>query len=231
MKISVIIPCYQQAQYLPTAVDSALKQTYNNFDIIIVNDGSPDNTREIAEDYARKHKNVKVINQSNKGLASARNTAIMNSDADAILPLDSDDFIDETYLEETAKLMIENPKFGIVGTDLEMFGEQEIIMRVNYPVTLEHLKDNNQIYVCSLIRREAINQCGGYNPKMDRLGGWEDWDLWIDIIKRGWEFGYVNKPLFHYRRRSGGMADQTIGREKELKGQIIKNHPEIYESE
>lgn len=229
MKASIIIPCYKHVQYLPEAVDSALAQTYNNFDIIIINDGSPDNTREVAEDYAKKHKNIRVINQSNKGLASARNSAIINSDSQVILPLDADDKIDKTYLEKTIKKMIDNPSVGIVGTDMQIFGEQDVLLRLTRPTTLENLKVNNQLFVCSLIRREAINQCGGYNPKMDRLGGFEDWDMWIDIVKRGWGVEYVAEPLFYYRRRSGGMADQTIGREKELKEQIMKNHPELYE--
>lgn len=230
MKVSIIIPCYNQAQYLDEAIESVLNQTYKNNEIIIINDGSPDETQEMAEFYAKKHNNIKIIKQSNKGLAAARNAGIMMATGDAILPLDADDWIEKDYLEETVRVMVDDNEIGVVTTDLRTFGQMdEVWMRPNYPVKIENLKNNNQIYVCSLIRKEAVLQCGGYNTKM--IHGYEDWDLWIDIVKRGWKVGYVNRPLFHYQVKPDGMYNQVKDTWHEWnKEQIRKNHPELYEN-
>ena len=93
--ISIIIPCYNQAEYLPQAIESALNQkTGEDFEVIVVNDGSTDNSLEIAKSY----KGIKVISQVNKGLSSARNTGIMNAIGDYILFLDADDnFYEDEY--------------------------------------------------------------------------------------------------------------------------------------
>lgn len=229
MKVSIIIPCYNQEMYLGKAVDSALNQTYGDKEIIIVNDGSPDGTREIAEYYANQHNNVRVVNQSNKGLSGARNAGIMNSTGDAILPLDADDYIEPDYLSETVPVLLDNPDIGVVATDLQTFGQtEEIWMRPNYPTKVENLMVNNQIYVCSLIRKEAILQCGGYNTKM--IHGYEDWDLWIDITKRGWKVGYVPRPLFHYRIKENSMYTDSLENWHQWNiDQIHKNHSELYE--
>lgn len=100
--ISIIIPNYNQGQYILEAIESALNQTYDNFEVIVVNDGSTDNSLEIARKYP-----VKIINQTNKGLASARNTGIMNSKGDYLLFLDADDILLENCLEVIARTIKE----------------------------------------------------------------------------------------------------------------------------
>lgn len=99
MKVTVGIPCYKQAQYLPDAITSALSQTYKDIEVIVVNDGSPDDTKEVAERFP-----VKVVTQVNKGLASARNAAIMNMRGQYFLPLDADDILTENCVEELVRV-------------------------------------------------------------------------------------------------------------------------------
>ena len=107
--VSIIIPCYNQAQYLEEAVNSAIKQTYPNIEIIIVNDGSTDNTQEIALSLQKKHPEIiKVITQVNKGLSEARNTGIRESLGEYILPLDADDILDLKMISKCMNIIIQD---------------------------------------------------------------------------------------------------------------------------
>ena len=156
--VSIIIPCYNQATYLPQAVDSALAQTYDNVEVIVVNDGSTDGTQGVATGYGEK---VKVVSQENMGLSYARNAGINASSADFILPLDADDWIDPNYLSKTTPLM--QDRVGIVGTHAACFGIRDYVWNTFAP-TLDQIKQDNSIPVCSLIRRDALQEAGWYNP-------------------------------------------------------------------
>lgn len=116
-KISIVIPAYGQATYLLDAIDSALDQTVP-CEIIVINDGSPDQTKEYAESY--KDRGVKVVNQVNKGLASARNTGIMNATGDYILPLDADDIL----LPHCVAMVVQKIK----DTDADIVGDRKSVV-------------------------------------------------------------------------------------------------------
>ena len=188
----------------------------------MVNDGSTDNTRYIAEQFP-----VRLINQSNKGLAMARNSGIMNAQGEYMLPLDSDDWISPTYLAKTVPLLDANPKVAAIYPAMEFVGEVEH-GNVHVPpkkFSLEDLLRENHLIVCSLIRKEALLECGGYNT---RLYAFEDWNLWVDIMKRGWEFILIPEALFKYRRRRGTMIE-TEGwtKEADLSRIMREAHPDL----
>lgn len=105
--ITVIVPCYKVEQYLPKCVDSILRQTYRNLEIILVDDGSPDRCGEICDTYAKKDSRVVVIHKANGGLSDARNVAIDQARGDWITFIDSDDFVCEDYVEVLYKLVVE----------------------------------------------------------------------------------------------------------------------------
>ncbi|HNX59960.1 MAG TPA: glycosyltransferase family A protein, partial [Spirochaetota bacterium] len=122
-KVSVIIPCYNQGIYVDEAVDSVLRQTFDDYEIIIVNDGSTDEiTNEKLKSYCRPR--TRVLTTENQGLAEARNTGIRNSSGVYILPLDADDVIAETYLEKAVAILDGNQKVGIVYSRAMLFGER-----------------------------------------------------------------------------------------------------------
>ena len=118
MKASIIIPCFNHSTYLKQCVDSALAQTHDDVEVIFVNDGSTDNSLEIARTYGNR---IEIINESNKGVAAARNAGLMNSSGDFILPLDADDWISPAYLEKTLALMADS-KVGVVSTHMDYNG-------------------------------------------------------------------------------------------------------------
>lgn len=227
--ISIIIPCYNQAEYLEDAVESAYSQTVAPHEIIIIDDGSTDGSGEIAERYRFREfpgveSPVKVIHQVNKGLASARNTGIMNATGEYILPLDSDDMLKENAIERfTSAIYTYNA--DIIAPSFEMFGlrNDKVILG---GFTLEDLKVANRMGYFSLVRRSSLLDTGGYNPKM--IWGYEDWDEWFDLFKRGKNIAVLQEVLVRYRIRENSMITEANKHSDELMGQIKRNHPQIF---
>lgn len=228
-RISIIIPAYNQAEYLEEAIDSAYNQTVSAHEIIVVNDGSTDNTREIAERYMFKQfpgieSPVRVVNQVNKGLSSARNTGIMNSTGDWILPLDADDVLKENAIEKFTQA-IHQYNADIIAPSFEMFGVRNGTVILGQ-FTIEDFKAANRLGYFSLIRKAALLEVGGYNPKM--IWGFEDYDCWFDLFKRGKTLVSLQDILVRYRTKENSMLTEANKHSDELMGQIKRNHPEIY---
>jgi len=219
MIASIIIPLYNQQEFVEKAIESALNQTFKDAEVIVVNDGSTDSSLSIAKRYP-----VVIVDQMNKGLAGARNAGVLNSTGNFLLPLDADDWIEATYLEKTLPLMYDDT-VGLVSTDMHFFGTQNTIIRIK-PTTLSQEMLANRLPVCSLIRREAFLQTGGYNPRLAK--GYEDWSLWIDILKRGWQHKVVSEALFHYRTKPQSMITEAGKFHEQLFGDIKKVFSTLY---
>lgn len=255
--ISIIIPTYNQHQYLADAIDSALNQTVW-CEIIVVNDGSTDKTDEVMKSYiemknvGEKHDcsclqsfigdkteiylcenclrpvdspRIKYIKQVNKGLASARNTAIMNATGDYILPLDSDDILMDDCAEKIMKT-IQATNADIVAPSFKCFGLYNHEVILSHPLSVDLFKEANCIGYFSAIRKSALLEVGGYNPKM--TWGWEDYDLWVDLLKRGKTVITIPEPLVLYRTKEVSMITEANKHADELLNQMRINHPEVY---
>jgi glycosyltransferase involved in cell wall biosynthesis len=240
MKITIGIPVYNGVEWLPEAIESALAQK-GNIEVIVCDDGSTDGSLEIAKSYESKYFNfqsafpgalggiadfpIKVISQVNKGLASARNTIIMNMTGDYLLPLDADDILLDTCIEKIIE-KIQETGDDIIAPSFKTFGTsgQEVILMEN--PTIEDFKTANRIGYCSAIKREALLEVGGYNPKM--TWGAEDYDLWHDLLKRGKTLVTIPEVLWLYRTKENSMWTETQKHSEEFMEQIKKNHPEIY---
>lgn len=224
--ISVIVPCYNQAIYLSEALQSVLEQEFQDWECIIVNDGSSDNTEEIAKQWTIKDKRFKYFYKENGGLSSARNTGIDICYGEWILPLDADDKIGELYISEAIKAVSDNPNTKLVYSNLSLFGikNQELIT-LDYKY--ENLLTENQIFCSGIYRKEDYLKTNGYNPNMK--GGLEDWDFWLSLLKP--EDIVIKLPDFHffYRIKSDSML-QSIDHAKneKLLLQIFKNHVPLF---
>jgi glycosyltransferase involved in cell wall biosynthesis len=229
-QISIIIPSFNQAEYLEDAIESCYNQTMSPLEIIVVDDGSTDNSLEIAKRYEFKEfpmieSPVKVISQVNKGLASARNTGIMNARGDYILPLDADDMLKENAIARITKEIIQyNP--DIVAPSFKEFGksDREVILT---GFTMEDLKVANRIGYFSAVRRSVLLEVGGYNPKMK--WGFEDYDLSFDLFKRGKTIAIIPEVLVMYRVKEASMITTANEHSEELMKQIKINHPNIWQ--
>lgn len=213
MRVSVIVPLYNLANYVGETIESVLNQTMQDFEIIVVDDCSTDNSLQVAREWAVRDPRIKVIaHPVNLGLPATRNTAIAASEGEFILPLDSDDKIDPTYLEKTLPLMTEG--VGVVSTWMEIFGarpERAGHVGSCYPIfypTREQILNGNCMPVCSLIRKQTLRDVGGYPEEMRE--GSEDWALWVKIIvNRTWRVAICPEYLFYYRTRPGSMSRQA----------------------
>jgi len=307
-KVSVIVPLYNQEQYIERCLSSALNQTYKNVEVICVNDGSTDHSKDIIEEmidrwnkterlkllevsdkliaeadvvaneskelmvevfrlrdigdkvgannlYKRVKEldaqykpykcpncndsghwgydgKLKIITQENRGLSESRNRGIYASDGEFILPLDADDYIDPTYLEKTVPLMADQ-QVGVVSTDMQYTG----LLKNRVPpkgLTLEHQMRTNELPVCSLIRRAAFEQTRGYQTIFVEIGGenrapgYEDWELWLAILKRGWKVAVVNEPLFYYTVRPNSMVGLASKHREGLTKLVHLLHPDLW---
>jgi glycosyltransferase involved in cell wall biosynthesis len=213
MKVSVIVPLYNLADYVSETINSALAQTHTDLEVIVVNDASTDYSWFVVEEYQKRDPRVRGINLTeNVGLPAARNIAIAASTGEFILPLDADDWIDPQYIEKTLAKMA--PDVGVVSTYMAVFGywpHRTGQPGSGYPVfypTKEQILNGNTLLVCSLVRKQTALDVGGY-PECMKSGS-EDWAFWAAIIcKTNWKVEVVPEYLFHYRTRPGSMSRQA----------------------
>ncbi len=226
VNVSVIVPCYKQAEYLGETLDSVLKQTYSNWECVIVNDGSPDNTEEVAKLYCKKDSRYRYVSQHNKGLSSARNTGINNSKGKYILPLDADDIIDSTYIEKAVSHFIQFPDTKLVYCKADRFGKDNRDWELP-SYEYECFIWDNCIFCSAMYRRCDYDKTNGYNENM--VHGLEDWDLWLSLLKPEDNVYRIDEVLFHYRVKEVSMLTKLAKHEESSMIQLYKNHREIYE--
>lgn len=200
--ISIIVPCYNQAQYLDECLQSVLDQTYQDWECIIVNDGSPDNTEEIGKKWVEKDSRFKYICKENGGLSSARNAGIEIAKGKYILPLDADDRIAPNYLRSAFLEFEQNDNLKVVYGRAIKFGvvNEEWILPDYSP---ELLAIQNLIYCSGIYKKSDWERVNGYDINMKF--GLEDWEFWIAILKDGGEVKKLNEIVFYYRVKEISM--------------------------
>lgn len=224
--VSIIVPCYKQAEFLSETLDSVLTQTYRNWECVIVNDGSPDDTEKVAKDFIANDSRFKYVWKENGGPSSARNTGISISEGEFILPLDADDLIAPTYVEKAVDFFSRFPETKLVYCKADLFGEEKGYWDLE-EYEYEKFIWYNCIFCTAMFRRADYDLTNGYNVNMTH--GIEDWDFWLTLLKKGDSVHRIDEVLFHYRIKE---ESRTI----ELKNkyfhdamiQICKNHPDIY---
>ncbi len=222
--VSVIIPCYNQGEWIEECIESVLSQSFRDFEIIVINDGSTDK-KTIQILNGLKYPKTKIIHQENMGLAEARNTGIKNSHGTYVLPLDADDKLHPNFLEKTILLMEKDTKLGIVCGETEFFGAQEGYIKI--PYKFPEILYFNMLQCTCLFRKSDWEKVGGYNPNMKY--GMEDWDLWLSFIELGLEAYRIPEPLFYYRKKEVSMITELVGiRNQKMREQLYKNHIGLY---
>lgn len=225
-RVSVIIPCYNYGRYLPEAVDSVLAQTFADFEIVIVDDGSTDDSRAVAEQLAAMHpERVRVIGQERSGQpAIARNRGISEARGEYILCLDADDKIAPTMLERCVALLDAEPAVAVAYTDRRDFdGVDQIVQAGEYD--FDRLRFANHMSYCALFRRTVWETVGGYRTNVK---GCEDWDFWVAAGARGFSGKRIPEPLFWYRRHDRGVFQDALRDFARLRDQIVLNNPTAY---
>ncbi len=229
--VSIIVPCYNQAQYLDECLESVLNQTYSNWECIIVNDGSTDKTGALAENWCIKDKRFQYFEKENGGVASARNYGVSKSNGEFILPLDADDYIGENYIEICEHEMNTNSKLKLVYGDPFKFGE--VNEKWNLPeYSFENLLQFNMIFCTAMYRRSDFDRIGGYDENMKHSA--EDWDFWICLLKDGGDVLKTTKCLFYYRikeeSRNSNLSHDNV-KVNTSSNYIFNKHRDCYGSE
>jgi len=204
--ISVIIPAYNQGRYLAAAVQSVLDQTLQDFEIIVVDDGSTDQTRQVAAGIDDPR--LRYIYQENSGLSAARNTGIRNSTGNTLTFLDSDDLFDPRKLELLADKLDSDPELGFAAGMAVLIDQNGNPLGKTFdqppPADLTDLLYWNPFHVCSvMIRRNWQEQAGLFD---ESLRAYEDWDMWLRLARLGCRMGWVAEPVSYYRFHTDQMT-------------------------
>jgi len=202
--VSIIVPCYNQAEYLSEALQSVLNQSYENWECIIVNDGSPDDTEVVAKSWLAKDKRFKYVFQENKGIVGARNKGISLSKGEYILPLDADDKISVKYLAYAVNAFQRDVDLKLVYCKAEKFGDVVGFWDLR-PFSLFNLSRFNMIFCSALYRKKDWEKVGGYDENMKC--GIEDWEFWIAILKTGGKVACLEELGFFYRIRPNSRTE------------------------
>lgn len=220
------MPSYNQGPYLPEALDSVLAQTYQNWECLIVDDGSKDNTAEVAKSYCAKDSRIKYIYQENSGVSAARNNGVAHSKGEFILPLDGDDKIAPEFLELTLQEIVKDRNIRVVYTDVQYFGSRDDIYQLP-DFSLEQLLGMNVMCVTSLFRREDFDKAGGFNSNMKE--GFEDWDFWVSMFQDGQGTAVkVPKVLFYYRRKPVSRNTTARKAKVDFRRLIWESHKDVF---
>jgi len=227
--VSIIIPCYNYARFLPDAVASVVAQTFEDWELIVVDDGSADATLATARQLMAVHsdRRMRVFHQPNAGPAAARNTGAERATGMYLLFLDADDMLAPTLLERATAILREQPAVGFVYSGMRLFGQD----RHEWPSAafdLPRLALDNYVLPHALVRRAAWEQVGGFDPARS-LWGFEDWDFWLRVATSGWRGWHIAEPLVFYRRHGHSLSDGVQRAYAwDVRAQLICKHPRLY---
>jgi glycosyltransferase involved in cell wall biosynthesis len=212
--VSVIVPAYDVAEFIGEALNSALAQSFTNYEIIVVNDGSPD-TEQLERVLAPYLSRIVYLKQENRGVSAARNTAIAAARGSLLAFLDADDVWLPNYLEVQVARILADPTIDVLYPNVVIFGgsseageEFMTICPSSGEVTFERLLlQECNVSNCSIARRESIVRAGLFDESLRSV---EDFDLWLRVIKQGGRIAYHRDVLARYRRRQGSLTADPI---------------------
>ncbi len=201
--VSVYVTNHNYASYIEQAIASVLSQTLQDYELIVIDDGSTDNSREIIERYA-EHDKIVTIFQQNQGLTVTNNIALRQARGKYIVRLDADDWLDEHALQVMSGVLEREDDVGLVFPDyyhVDKNGQvSDVVRRHNFDEV--ELLDQPAHGACTMIRRQCLLELEGYDETIDCQDGW---DLWIRLIQR-YRVKNVNLPLFYYRKHGNSLS-------------------------
>lgn len=204
--VTIVTPVYNMAKFIGTTAESVLRQTFYDFEWLIVNDGSTDpGAVEALEQLARKDHRVRILHQANAGPGAARNHGYREARSDYIAQLDADDLLAPTYLEKCLWFLETHPHCGWAHTASIGFGDQDYLWLREFK--REELLKENFLVPTSVVRRRAHLAVGGYD-ELIRYGH-EDWDYWLRMVTQGFTSKVIPEYLCWYRRRSNSRIGET----------------------
>lgn len=227
MLVSILITNYNKAPFLHEAISSCLNQKFDNFEVLLIDDGSTDDSLEIIKSFSEVEDFNFILN-SNQGVIKTRNEGIKACKGQFILQLDGDDKIGEDFLKLTVPVLENDENVGIVYCNTSFFGAKKGVWNLG-EFSIEKQLRTNQIVITALFRKADFLNTEGYSHKFDK--GYEDWDFWMSILELKRTVVKIESVQFYYRilsdSRNIGVSAAT---ERELKYSIWENHKSLYDS-
>jgi len=223
-KVSLYISTYNYGLYLEKAVKSVLDQNYNDWELIIIDDGSTDDTQAILAEFERNPK-IRIYRQKNQGLTRTNNKAIKLACGEYIMRLDADDYLDENAVLVMANVLDCKPDVSLVYPDYYVVSEDGELLRLERRSKVyeeDELLDLPSHAACAMIRKSCLIELGGYNEDIPRQDGY---DLWLRLIQK-YRVYNVNLPLFYYRRHGASMSsrmDSLLQTRQQIKRTFVSN--------
>lgn len=221
--VTVLMSCYDAAEWLEVSILSILNQTYRNFEFLIIDDGSKDVTLSILEKFAKKDLRIKIIKKENSGLADSLNIGLEQARGEWIARMDADDISEQNRLEKQVAYVLNNPDVVYVGSDLILIDESgNFCGNYKYPISHRSLLHNllvskpfpphaSAFYLCALAKK-----LGGYRKKILRA---EDWDLWLRLSEKG-ILSNIPEPLVRIRKHPGQISLSGSGRDSVIDSRV-----------
>jgi glycosyltransferase involved in cell wall biosynthesis len=225
-RVSVLMPCFNHGAFIGEAIDSVLAQTFQDFEIIVVDDGSTDpSTQDTLSKLSTPR--TTVLTTRNQGLPSARNHAARHASGALFCALDADDKLASTWLEQAVKTLDQRADVSFVSHWLETFGDEHWVWKPER-CDLPALLARNTVNGAAVVRREAFDAVGGYDESMRE--GCEDWDFWLRLVERGFAGAIIPDVLFYYRRRADSMSREMLDQQRYRRPleTLIAKHEEAY---
>ncbi len=222
--LSIVIPCFNDYSHIATSVNSALKQTWVNKEIIVVDDGSDDGTKRVLNTF--KPNSVKIITQSNQGPSAARNRGIEAANGKYILVLDSDDYFEPEFSRKAIKVFLKDSDVKIVTCYSRWFDDRTSRIFKSEGGTIKDVLISNVAMGSSMFRKQDWQLVGGYDKKMDR--GYEDWEFYMRLLKSGGKAEVIPEILFNYRNKNNSRNKKANRNKHEILEYIYLKHSDIY---
>jgi glycosyltransferase involved in cell wall biosynthesis len=225
--VSVIVTCYNYASYLDEALQSILEQTFIDWECIIINDGSTDNTDNVAKNWVSKDQRFQYISKNNEGVSTARNHGIEKAKGEYIVTLDADDKYEKTFIEKAVAIADKNKEIGIVNSWGVFFGnnKKDVVFKTEGEDFFDFLFRNAAIGT-ALFRKECWEKVGGYDNNPEN--GYEDWEFFLRVANLGWRAHVIEEVLFYYRQHNTSRRVEMGKKDIASKKYIYLKNKAIY---
>lgn len=220
-RVSVITPTFNCATFIERALNSVMAQTFRDYEIVVIDDGSTDGTREFLAPWRDR---INYFYQPNGGLAHARNVAVSRSRGELLAYLDADDLWRPQKLQRQVEFMDTHPECGLLHTDLTIIDDNDRVLTEKWYAEsgyvpaqglrlLDFINNNNMQVPSIMERRECYDAVGGFDERFRRI---EDYLHWFQVVLKGYSVGYLDEPLALYRRRTGSLSRDSAAMSQAL---------------
>ncbi|HRZ96311.1 MAG TPA: glycosyltransferase family A protein [Paludibacter sp.] len=225
--VSVIIPVYNMENFIDATLNSVLASSYRPLEVVVVDDGSTDNTGAIVTEFAAKNPNIHYFRQENKGVAAARNYAVSLTKGEYILPVDADNMISKEFISKALAILLAKPEVKVVVPKAEFFGDKSGEWKLPL-FSLKLLARKNMIDTCAMYRKTDWVRIGGY---CEEIIAREDWEFWISMLKEGGEVEYIDEVGLFYRVRKDSKRIQDRKLKKHYIDVLNQRHASFFEKQ